>query len=128
MDAIGVGLARGAEKAGISISGGETAQLGDVVRGFDLAGTAVGMVPLDKIIVGRDLEPGDRVIGIQSNGIHSNGLILARQAFFKREQPLPVEYEIHGTGVSLGEELLRATCQGRLDGFEQHGLLRRLTL
>jgi len=109
MDAIGVGLARGAEKAGISISGGETAQLGDVVRGFDLAGTAVGMVPLDKIIVGRDLEPGDRVIGIQSNGIHSNGLTLARKVFFKREQPVPLEYEIPGTGVSLGEELLRPT-------------------
>src|SRR5271154_6054959 len=98
MDAIGKGLARGAEEAGISISGGETAQLEDVVRGFDLAGTAVGMVPLNKIIMGRDLEPGDRVIGIQSNGIHSNGLTLARKVFFKREQPVPLEYEIPGTG------------------------------
>lgn len=109
IDAIAEGLACGAEQAGISISGGETAQLEDVVRGFDLAGTAVGTVSLDKIITGRHLEPGDRIIGIQSNGIHSNGLTLARKAFFKREQPLPLEYEIPGTGVALGEELLRPT-------------------
>jgi phosphoribosylformylglycinamidine cyclo-ligase len=81
LDTIAIGLAQGAEQAGISISGGETAQLEDVVRGFDLAGTAVGTVPLDKIVTGRHLEPGDRVIGIESSGIHSNGLSLARKAF-----------------------------------------------
>ena len=109
INGIGVGLARGAEEAGISISGGETAQLEDVVDGFDLAGTAIGTVPLDKIITGRDLEPGDRIIGIESSGIHSNGLTLARKAFFKRKVPLPLEYEVPGTEVSLGEELLRPT-------------------
>jgi phosphoribosylformylglycinamidine cyclo-ligase len=109
LDAIAIGLANGAEQAGISISGGEIAQLEDVVRGFDLSGTAVGTVPIGKIITGRYLEPGDRIIGIQSSGIHSNGLTLARRAFFKREQPLPFEYEIPGTGVSLGDELLRPT-------------------
>ena len=109
IDSISIGLAEGAQQAGISISGGETAQLEDVVRGFDLAGTAVGTVPLDKIITGRHLEPGDRVIGIESSGIHSNGLTLARKAFFKREQPLALDYPLPGTGVLLGNELLRPT-------------------
>ena len=88
LDGIAVGLAEGARQAGISISGGEIAQLRDVVRGFDLVGTAVGTVPLDRIIVGRDIAPGDRVIGIASSGIHSNGFSLARRVFFEQAQAL----------------------------------------
>src|SRR6266581_7893370 len=109
LDAIAIGLADGAEQAGISISGGEIAQLEDVVHGFDLAGTAVGTVPLDKILTGRDLEPGDRIVGIQSSGIHSNGLSLARRVFFKRAEPLPLNYPVPGSEASLGDELLRPT-------------------
>src|SRR5215211_6486688 len=84
LDGIAIGLAEGARQAGVSISGGEIAQLGDIVRGFDLVGTAVGTVPLDRIIVGRDLKPGDRVIGLASNGVHSNGYSLARRVFFEQ--------------------------------------------
>jgi phosphoribosylformylglycinamidine cyclo-ligase len=109
LEAIGVGLAEGAEQAGISISGGEIAQLEDVVEGFDLAGTAVGTVRLDKVLTGRHIEPGDRIIGIQSNGVHCNGLTLARKAFFKRDQPLPLDFPVPKVGTSLGEELLRPT-------------------
>jgi len=109
LDAIAIGLAEGARQAGISISGGEIAQLEDIVRGFDLAGTAVGTVALDEIVTGRDLEPGDWIIGIESSGIHSNGLTLARNAFFKREHPFPLSYPLSGTGISLAEELLRPT-------------------
>jgi phosphoribosylformylglycinamidine cyclo-ligase len=109
LDAIAIGLAEGAAQAGISISGGETAQMEDVVRGFDLAGTAIGTVSLDRIITGRDVEPGDCVIGIESSGIHSNGLTLARKAFFKRDRPLPLEYPLPGSGAQLGEELIRPT-------------------
>src|SRR5581483_7202316 len=83
LDAIAAGLAEGARQAGVSISGGEISQLPDMVRGFDLVGTAVGIVPLDRILVGRDIEPGDRVIAIASNGLHSNGFTLVRRAFFK---------------------------------------------
>ena len=54
------------------------------MRGFDLVGTAVGLVPLDRIIAGRDLVPGDVVIGFASSGIHSNGLTLARRVFFEQ--------------------------------------------
>src|SRR5713226_8754755 len=109
LEAIAIGLADGAAQAGISISGGEIAQLEDIVHGFDLAGTAVGTVPLDKILTGRDLEPGDRVIGIQSSGIHSNGLSLARKVFFKRAEPLPLDCPVPGSDASLGEEVLRPT-------------------
>src|SRR5262249_28544758 len=56
LDAIGAGLCRGAEMAQISISGGETAQLKDIVTGFDLVGMAVGRVDLDKIVCGRDVK------------------------------------------------------------------------
>lgn len=109
LDAIAIGLARGADEAGISIVGGETAQLPDIVSGFDLAGTAVGTVPLDRIVDGRELEPGDVVVGIASSGIHSNGLSLARKAFFKRDRPLPLDYRLPESGTPLGEELLRPT-------------------
>ena len=110
LKAIGIGLAAGAEQAGISICSGETAQLQDIVYGFDLAGTAVGTVPLDRIVTGRELAPGDCVIGIESSGIHSNGLSLARKAFFKRAKPLAYDYPLPRTGVALGEELLRPTA------------------
>jgi phosphoribosylformylglycinamidine cyclo-ligase len=109
LDAIAIGLAQGAEEAGISIAGGETAQLADIVSGFDLAGTAVGTVPLDRIVTGCNLAPGDRIIGIESSGIHSNGLTLARKAFFKREKPLSLDYQLPRTGVTLGEALLCPT-------------------
>jgi phosphoribosylformylglycinamidine cyclo-ligase len=109
LDSIAIGLTKGARQAGISISGGEIAQLKDIVNGFDLAGTAVGTVPLKKIITGRHLEPGDYIVGIGSSGIHSNGLTLARKAFFKRAQPLSLSYTMPETGITLGDELLRPT-------------------
>ncbi len=108
LGAIAVGLAAGARQAQISISGGEISQLKDVIRGFDLVGMAVGLVPLDRIITGRDLAPGDVLIGLESSGIHSNGLTLARQAFFERAG-VAVDYVFPELGIPLGEELLRPT-------------------
>jgi phosphoribosylformylglycinamidine cyclo-ligase len=108
LGAIAVGLAAGAKEAGISISGGEIAQLKDNVRGFDLVGMAVGLVPLDRIITGRDVEPGDVVIGLESSGVHSNGLTLARQAFFEQAK-LSAEQVFPELGIPLGDELLRPT-------------------
>ncbi len=108
LGALAIGLAEGARQAGISISGGETAQLKDVVTGFDLVGMAVGLVPLDRIIIGRDLVPGDAVIGIASNGVHSNGLSLARRALFERGGFGP-DHVFAELGVPLAEELLRPT-------------------
>ena len=108
LGAIAIGLAAGAKQAGISISGGETAVLKDVVRGFDLAGTVVGIVALDRIITGRDLVPGDVIIGLESSGIHSNGLTLARHVFFERAK-LSIDHLFPELGIPLGEELLRPT-------------------
>jgi phosphoribosylformylglycinamidine cyclo-ligase len=109
LEQIGIGLAEGARQAQISIAGGEIAQLEDIINGFDLAGTAVGLVPLDKVITGCHIAPGDQIIGLASSGIHSNGLTLARKAFFKSTRPLAPDQPVPGTDTSLGEELLRPT-------------------
>jgi phosphoribosylformylglycinamidine cyclo-ligase len=108
LDAIGAGLCEGAKMAGISISGGETAQLKEIVNGFDLVGMAVGRVALDKIISGKGVAEGDVVIGVRSNGVHSNGLSLARNAFFANNR-YGVNHKFDELGATLGEELLRPT-------------------
>src|SRR6266508_3743508 len=108
LDAVAAGLCKGAELAGISISGGETAQLKDVVKHFDLVGMAVGRVPLDKVIDGRAVRDGDVVIAVKSSGIHSNGLSLARKAFFA-DHGLAIDHKFDELSVTLGEELLRPT-------------------
>src|SRR5215510_9971360 len=105
LDAVAQGLCKGAEIARISISGGETAQLKDVVKHFDLVGMAVGRVDLDKIVCGRDVKDGDVVIGVRSNGVHSNGLSLARRAFFELHH-YGVGHRFDELGCTLGEELL----------------------
>lgn len=109
LDAIGAGLCRGAEVAQISISGGETAQLKDIVKGFDLVGMAVGRVDLDKVISGKGVVEGDVVIGVRSSGIHSNGLSLARKAFFGTHNHYRIDHKFAELDVTLGEELLRPT-------------------
>ncbi len=103
---IGVGLARGAELAGVEIPGGELAQLGDMVRGFDVAGACFGTVSLDAIVDGSAVQPGDAVIGLPSSGIHSNGYTLARSAL----DGIPLEDDPEGRlGRRLGEVLLEPT-------------------
>jgi phosphoribosylformylglycinamidine cyclo-ligase len=100
---IGVGLARGAELAGIEIPGGELAQLGDMVRGFDVAGACFGTVALDSIVDGSAVQPGDAVIGLPSSGIHSNGYTLVRRAL----DGIPLDDD--RLGRPLGEVLLEPT-------------------
>jgi phosphoribosylformylglycinamidine cyclo-ligase len=108
LDAIAAGLCEGARQAQISISGGETAQLKDIVTGFDLVGMAVGRVALDKVICGKDVAEGDVVIGVKSSGIHSNGLSLARRAFFELHN-YRADHTFDELGTTIGEELLRPT-------------------
>jgi len=76
---IGKGLAKGAEISNISIIGGETASLPEVINGFDLAGTCLAYVKKDNIVTGEAIVPGDVIIGLASSGIHSNGYTLARK-------------------------------------------------
>jgi phosphoribosylformylglycinamidine cyclo-ligase len=101
--AIGTGLARGAELAGIEIVGGELAQLGELIKGLDLAGACVGVVVLDSLVTGSEIEPGDAVIGLPSSGLHSNGYTLARSAL----DGIPLDDE--RLGRPLGEVLLEPT-------------------
>jgi phosphoribosylformylglycinamidine cyclo-ligase len=87
---VGVGLARGAELAGIEIPGGELAVLPDLIRGhpspngLELSGTAVGTVALDAMITGELVAPGDVLIGLPASGFHSNGYTLVRQILGER--------------------------------------------
>jgi phosphoribosylformylglycinamidine cyclo-ligase len=101
--AIGVGLRTGAERAGIEIPGGEIAQVGEIVSGWELGGSAIGLVQLDAIVDGGRAEAGDAIIGLPSSGLHSNGYTLARRAL--AEVPLSDER----LGRPLGEILLQPT-------------------
>jgi phosphoribosylformylglycinamidine cyclo-ligase len=103
---VGVGLARGAELAGVEIPGGELAQLGEMVRGVDVSGACFGVVALDSIVDGSAVEPGDAVIGLPSSGLHSNGYTLARSAL----DGLPLGEDPEGRlGRPLADELLEPT-------------------
>jgi phosphoribosylformylglycinamidine cyclo-ligase len=103
---VGVGLARGAELAGVEIPGGELAQLGEMVRGVDVSGACFGTVALDRIIDGSAVRPGDAIIGLPSSGLHSNGYTLARSAL----EGIPLDEDPEGRlGRALGEELLEPT-------------------
>ncbi len=118
IEQLAIGLAEGARQARISIPGGEIAQVRELLRphpedgreGFDLVAAAVGLVDLDRLILGRDIRPGDAVIGIASSGIHSNGLTLARRLLAPAGRG--AEYDARPAelgGASVGEELLRPT-------------------
>ncbi len=108
LDSVAAGLCRGAEMAGVLISGGETAQLKEIVNGFDLVGMAVGRVALDKVISGKTVAAGDVVVGVRSSGVHSNGLTLARNAFFAGNR-YRLDHKFDELSATLGEELLRPT-------------------
>ena len=105
MAQIGIGLNEGAKLANIDIVGGETASLRGLVNGLDLAGTCLGMQKKDKIISGATIRPGDKIIGIPSTGVHSNGLSLARAVV---EKYAGYDEKLKG-GRTLGEELLTPT-------------------
>ena len=102
------GLVEGAKESRISIIGGETASLPGIIRNFDLAGTGIGFVDVDKIITGENIKPGNVLIGIESNGIHSNGYSLARKAIFE-DAGLTIDDKMPNSDVTIGEELLKPT-------------------
>lgn len=105
---IGIGLNEGARLANVSIIGGEVAVLPDVIRGFDLAGTCLGVVEKRKAIDGRAVRAGDVIIGLPSRGIHSNGLTLARRLL--RDATLTVFDPVGGTNERWGPALLEPTA------------------
>ena len=105
---IAEGLVKGAEESRIAIIGGETASLPGIIKDFDIAGTGIGFVDVDKIISGENIKPGNVLIGIRSNGIHSNGYSLARKALFDKTG-LSVDDKMPNGTTTVGEELLRPT-------------------
>lgn len=105
---IAEGLVKGAKESKISIIGGETASLPGIIKNFDLAGTGIGFVDVDKIITGEDIKPGNVLIGIESNGIHSNGYSLARKTIFD-EAGLTINDKMPNGNTTIGEELLKPT-------------------
>lgn len=117
---VGKGLAVGANEAGVSLVGGETAVMPEVISGIDLAGTCAGLAPKDAIFEGR-AEPGDTLVGWSSSGIHSNGLTLAREAA-TREGGYDDEYPF-GEYETVGEALLEPTriYTDLLEPMRSHG-------
>jgi phosphoribosylformylglycinamidine cyclo-ligase len=84
--ALVAGIARGCRAHGMTLAGGETAQLPDLYDEghYDLAGTIVGVVEEDQALHGDRVQPGDVLIGYASNGLHTNGYTLARRIVFER--------------------------------------------
>lgn len=84
-DRIMDGIIEGCDQAGMLLVGGETAEMPGVYEGthYDLAGFAVGEVSKQSLLTGENIKPGQTLIGIASNGIHSNGLSLARKVLDK---------------------------------------------
>ena len=104
------GIAKGCSIANCSLIGGETAEMPGLYLGgdYDMAGFVVGIAERHKIIDGSDIKVGDRIIGIASTGLHSNGYSLVRKICFE-ELGLKVEDTVPELGCTLGEELLRPT-------------------
>jgi len=103
------GVYQGCKESNIPMLGGELATLPEIITGyknsFDLAGTALGIIKLDEIVDGKKISEGDIVLGISSNGLHSNGFTLARKVLFSK-------YDIDSElpwGEKLSTELLRPT-------------------
>ena len=104
--AIAQGLAQACREVGCALIGGETAEMPGLYAGkdYDLAGFIIGVVEKEKIIMGKTIVPGDAIIGLPSNGLHTNGYSLVRRIFGETKQELDVYYpELSRT---LGEALL----------------------
>ncbi len=105
MEQIAIGLEEGCRIANITLVGGETATLPDLIKGWDLVGTAIGVVDKNRIVTGKDIQAGDVIFGIPSSGIHSNGLTLARKVI----ENAGLSYHDKFNGKTIGEELLTPT-------------------
>ncbi|MDO4293927.1 MAG: phosphoribosylformylglycinamidine cyclo-ligase [Eubacteriales bacterium] len=107
--AIVKGVAEGCVQSGAALVGGETAEHPGLMPEdeYDLAGFAVGVVDEKDLITGKDLKPGDVLIGMASSGVHSNGFSLVRKVFEMTKESLDTYYE--ELGATLGETLLAPT-------------------
>ena len=104
------GISRGCQEAGCALIGGEIAEMPSFYKEgeYDLAGFVVGVVDQDKIIDGSEIKIGDKVVGIASSGLHSNGYSLVRKIVFEQLN-LDLNKTIEELGRKLREELLEPT-------------------
>jgi phosphoribosylformylglycinamidine cyclo-ligase len=102
------GFSRACRSAGCALIGGETAQMPGMYRQgeYDLAGCIVGVVDRAKIIDGNKIKSGDIILGLPSNGLHTNGYSLARKILFEKMRLKPSS-RLPGSTTILGAELLR---------------------
>ena len=102
------GFSRACRGAGCALIGGETAQMPGMYRKgeYDLAGCIVGLVDRAKMIDGSKIKPGDVVLGLDSNGLHTNGYSLAREILFKKMK-LKLTSHLPRSTIAVGAELLR---------------------
>jgi len=105
------GVSEGCVQAGVALIGGETAIMPDLYAGgdFDMAGFCVGVVENAKILDGSHIQPGDVILGVPSNGFHSNGYSLIRKVVFEHAG-LAVDDRIDELDATVGEVLLTPTC------------------
>ena len=104
------GIVEGCKIAAVDLVGGETAELSDMYQKgeYDLAGFAVGVVEKDKLINGARIREGDRIIGLASSGLHSNGYTLARKVIFEEAKLIPKD-KLDDFDKPIGEELMTPT-------------------
>ena len=102
------GFSRACRDARCALIGGETAQMPGMYRKgeYDLAGCIVGVVDRARMIDGRNIKPGDVVLGLPSNGLHTNGYSLARKILFEKMKLKPSS-RLPGSTTTVGKELLR---------------------
>lgn len=102
------GFAKACRDGGCALIGGETAQMpGMYSEGeYDVAGTIVGVVDRKKMLDGSLIRPGDQIVGLRGNGLHTNGYSLARKVLLE-DAGLPLDKPAPGMAVPLGRELLR---------------------
>ena len=107
-DQLLAGFTKACRAASCALIGGETAQMPGMYRKgeYDLAGCIVGVVDRPKMIDGSRIKTGDVILGLRSNGLHTNGYSLARKILFETMRLKP-ESKIEGLKHSLGAELLR---------------------
>lgn len=123
------GLVKGAREAGVAIIGGETAVMPDLIagkdQGFDLAGSMLGIAKKDNLILGDAIRDGNLILGLESNGLHSNGYTLARKVLLKHYK---LDDKIKELRTTLGKELLKPTriyvkqVLDIISNYEVHGL------